>query len=246
MPEQEEIYQSQAEGYDRLIQREDHQGNLLPALEAIVRLRGSVVIDVGAGTGRFTCMVSPMARLVVGLDQSTAMLRVARARLEGQASRAWHLSVGENRALPIRSEAADIVLAGWTFGHATVWYEERWRDEIDPAIREMMRLLRPGGTAIICETLGTGSAEPAPPTPTLEAYYQFLEIEWGFARRVVPTDYQFATLEESVETIQFFFGEELAARVRRNRWTIVPEWTGIWWRHRESAETVKTGPVIRG
>jgi ubiquinone/menaquinone biosynthesis C-methylase UbiE len=77
MPEQEEIYQSQAEGYDRLIQREDHEGNLLPALDAIVSLRGSAIIDIGAGTGRFPCMVSPMARLVVGLDRSMAM-RVAR------------------------------------------------------------------------------------------------------------------------------------------------------------------------
>jgi ubiquinone/menaquinone biosynthesis C-methylase UbiE len=123
-----------------------------------------------------------------------------------------------------------------------VWYEERWRDEIDPAVREMMRLLRPGGTAIICETLGTGTLEPAPPTPTLEAYYHFLETEWGFARSVVPTDYQFATLEEAVETIQFFFGAELAQRVRRNRWTIVPEWTGIWWRLKGAADGVELGP----
>ncbi len=234
MPEQEQIYQSQADGYDRLIQHEDYRGNLLPALETIVPLRGTEVIDIGSGTGRFPRMLSAIARSVVGLDRSMAMLQVARSTLQGAGADAWRLVVGENRALPICPEAADVVLAGWTFGHATVWTEDRWREEIDPAVREMMRLLRPGGTAIICETLGTGSLHPAPPTPTLEAYYQFLESEWSFVRRVVRTDYQFATLEESVETIQFFFGAELAEHVRKNRWTIVPEWTGIWWRHKEA------------
>ena len=175
MPEQEEIYQSQAEGYDRLIQREDYKGNLLPALNAIVPLRGTEVIDIGAGTGRFACLLASIARRIVGLDRSMAMLRVARSKLEHQASDAWRLSVGDNRALPISPDAADVVLAGWTFGHATVWYEDHWREEIDPSIREMMRLLRPGGTAIICETLGTGARHPAPPTTVLHAYYRFLE-----------------------------------------------------------------------
>jgi hypothetical protein len=81
----------------------------------------------------------------------------------------------------------------------------------------MMQVLRTGGTGIICETLGTDSLERAPPTPTLAAYYHFLESEWGFARTVVPADCRFSSLDDAVETIQFFFGDELAAKVRANQ-----------------------------
>jgi ubiquinone/menaquinone biosynthesis C-methylase UbiE len=232
MPEQDQIYRSQAEGYERLIEREDHQGNLLRALQSIASMRGKDIIDMGAGTGRFTCMLCGLANSVLGLDVSLPMLQVARSKLQSQAPGRWQLIVSDNRHMPLGGEAADVVLADWTFGHATVWYGDRWREEIGPAIGEMMRLLRPGGTGIICETLGTASLEPGPPTETLAAYYRFLESDLAFARMAIPTDYRFPSLEEAVETIQFFFGAELAAKVRKNRWVVVPEWTGLWWRQK--------------
>jgi ubiquinone/menaquinone biosynthesis C-methylase UbiE len=232
MPEQDEIYQSQAEGYERLIQREDCQHNLLPALLAIAPMQGKDLIDMGAGTGRLTCMLTGLANSIIGLDTSPPMLRVAQSKLRPSSMGRWQLAVGDNRKMPIRDEAADVVLAGWTFGHATVWYGDRWREEIGPAIGEMLRLLRPGGTGVICETLGTGSTEPAAPTATLAAYYHFLESELGFSRETIPTDYQFSSLEDAFETIGFFFGSELAAKVRSNHWVVVPEWTGLWWRRK--------------
>jgi len=231
MEHQDEIYQSHAEGYDRLIQREDFRGNLLPALEAIVPLRGKIVVDLGTGTGRFPCLLAGIDAQVLGLDRSLAMLRVARAKLALLPQPAGRLAVGDNVALPVRSGLAEIVLAGWTFGHATVWSQARWRQEVAPALREAFRVLRTGGTAIVCETLGTGSPEPAPPTPALADYYRYLEQEWGFRRRVVATDYRFASVDEAVSTLRFFFGEEMGDLVRSNHWTVVPEWTGIWWRH---------------
>jgi ubiquinone/menaquinone biosynthesis C-methylase UbiE len=232
MPTQDEIYQTEAEGYDHLVQREDYQGNLLPALEAIVPFAGKAVIDLGTGTGRVAGLLCGRAETILGFDVSIAMLRVARSRLQALTGGRWGLALGDNRRLPIRAACADVVLAGWSYGHATVWYEDRWRDEIDPAIHEQLRLLHPGGTAIICETLGTGSLEPIEPTPTLAAYYRFLESDWGFTRAVVPTDYRFTSLAEAVETVGFFFGDELAAKVKANRWVVVPEWTGIWWRRK--------------
>jgi len=230
MPEQDVIYQSHAEGYDRLMEREDYQGNLLPALQSIVSMQGKDLIDMGTGTGRFPRMLCGLATQILALDKSMGMLRVARSKLRAQATGHWELALSDNRRMPVGDRVADVVLAGWTFGHATVWYGDRWREEIGPAIGEMMRLLRPGGTGIICETLGTGSLKPAAPTETLAAYYHYLESERSFSRMEVRTDYQFSTFQEAIETIRFFFGDELAARVEDNRWKIVPEWTGIWWR----------------
>ena len=101
---------------------------------------------------------------------------------------------------------------------------ERARD-----MAEMKRVLRPGGTAVIFETLGTGSEEPNPPTETLAAYYAYLENEQGFSTTWIRTDYQFESVSEAGELAGFFFGDDLAAQVTANEWVILPECTGIWW-----------------
>jgi ubiquinone/menaquinone biosynthesis C-methylase UbiE len=230
VPEQQSIYESEAEGYERLIAHEDYRGNLLKAVAGIVPLKGKTILDLGTGTGRFIRALSGSAGRIFAVDISAHMLEFARARLLKESSSNWGVLVGDNRRLPLKSHLADVVIAGWSFGHATVWYGDRWRDEIGACLDEARRVLRPGGTAIICETLGTGSLEPHPPTAVLADYYQMLETELGFKRRQISTDYRFSSMEEAVETIGFFFGEELAERVETNRWRIVPEWTGIWWR----------------
>jgi hypothetical protein len=107
---------------------------------------------------------------------------------------------------------------------------EQWRAQVASAIGQMQRALRPAGTVVIIETLGTGSTEPAPPSPELAEYYAWLEREQGFERVEIRTDYQFATLEAAAKLTGFFFGDEFARRVVAEQWTRVPECTGIWWR----------------
>ena len=54
MPDYQAIYQNQAAQYELMVSREDYQGNLLPALNAIRPLAGLDVVELGAGTGRLT------------------------------------------------------------------------------------------------------------------------------------------------------------------------------------------------
>ncbi|HTO20998.1 MAG TPA: class I SAM-dependent methyltransferase, partial [Spirochaetia bacterium] len=77
MPDLFEIYRSQPGKYDDLVSREDWQGNLLPAVEAICPLRGLEVVELGAGTGRLTRLLAGKARFVAAFDASAAMLDVA-------------------------------------------------------------------------------------------------------------------------------------------------------------------------
>jgi|SRR5688572_5869569 len=56
--------------------------------------------------------------------------------------------------------------------------------------------------------------------------------EEALAHGIVPA--MFESLDAAIESIEFFFGPELAARVRARGSTRVPEWTGLWWRRREA------------
>jgi hypothetical protein len=93
----------------------------------------------------------------------------------------------------------------------------------------MRRVLRPGGTAIILETLGTGRETPHPPSEALAAYYAMLETDYGFASTWIRTDYRFESQAEAEELTGFFFGAASATTTTEEGYAIVPECTGIWW-----------------
>jgi ubiquinone/menaquinone biosynthesis C-methylase UbiE len=233
--DQPEIYAKHAGAYDELVRAEDRDGNLLPAIERICPLDGAKVIEVGVGTGRIARQILPRLASYLGVDREEAMLEVARQHLSALEQRGvlaegaqWQLLRCDARELPVASGWAHLAIAGWVFGHFREWMPERWRDEVAQAIAELRRILRVGGTVLLIETLGTGSEEPAPPTPGLAEYYGWLEAQ-GFVRESIRTDYLFDSVDEAARITGFFFGEDFAARVRRERWTRIPECTGLWY-----------------
>jgi ubiquinone/menaquinone biosynthesis C-methylase UbiE len=225
-----EIYARHGDRYDQLVAREDHQGNILPALQAIRPLEGLTVVELGAGTGRLSCLLAPRVERILLLDASQHMLDVAADKLARLGPDNWQTQVADNRCLPVVDQSADMAISGWSLGYLVGEHPETWRAELGKALHEMRRVLRPGGTIVILETLGTGHETPHPPTVTLADYYSYLETA-GFASTWIRTDYRFVSLDEAEALTRFFFGNELAAQVVENEWVILPECTGIWWFH---------------
>jgi len=81
------IYQHQAAQYDRLASREDYQHNILRVLTQIRSMRDADIVELGAGTGRLTLLLAPIARSIVLNDASKPMLDVAQAKLKQQPKR---------------------------------------------------------------------------------------------------------------------------------------------------------------
>ena len=78
----EEIYNQHADQYELLVSREDYQRNIPQALNRIRPLDGLDVIELGAGTGRLTCMLAPVPKSIQAFDASQHMLDVAASKLE--------------------------------------------------------------------------------------------------------------------------------------------------------------------
>jgi ubiquinone/menaquinone biosynthesis C-methylase UbiE len=224
------IYASRAADYQRMIGYEDYRGLLLPTLDSIRPLAGLDVVEFGAGTGRLSVLLAPSVRCLRAYDASPHMLAVARRRLAATGRRNWRLGVADNAHLPAPDACAGLAGEGWSFGHLTGWYPDTWREEARGPLAEMRRVLRPGGTAVVIETLGTGVESPQPPNAALAALYALLEGEYGFQRVWIRTDYAFPSPEVAAEATRFFFGDELADRLLAERRTILPECTGLWWR----------------
>ena len=86
------------------------------------------VLDLGAGTGKLTQVLLDLGLDVVAVDPSEQMRAYVPARAE--------VLAGGAEQIPLPDASVDAVLVGQAF---------HWFDQ-EPALREMARVLRPGGT----------------------------------------------------------------------------------------------------
>ncbi len=93
---------------------------------------GDRVLDVATGTGLVAAELVRRGATVVGLDQSEAMLARARARLNG-------------RATFVQGEAESIPFADGEFDALTFTYLLRYVDDRAATMRELARVVKPGG-----------------------------------------------------------------------------------------------------
>ena len=98
------------------------------------------VADVGSGTGFIAAGLAPLVSRVYALDGSPAMLDVARRNLAAYDNVVYQTTEGSALTLPDAS--VDAALANMYLHHCT-----------DPAaaIREMARIVRPGGRLVITD-----------------------------------------------------------------------------------------------
>jgi SAM-dependent methyltransferase len=224
------IYEDHAGAYDALVSREDHEHNLIAALRDVTYLDGADVVETGAGTGRVTFLLAPFARSVTAFDRAAPMLAVAEASARARGIGNVRFAQASHDALPVASAAADLAIEGWSFGHAVGWNPAGWRDEVDAYVRELARTVRPGGSIVLIETMGTGVLAPFEGGHALEAFHRHVVESLGFAHRGVRTDYAFESVYDAAERAGFFFGERMAEKVRANGWRVLPEHTGVYWR----------------
>lgn len=233
MDHYQHIYAHDAARYERLIAREDHQGNLFAALMDIHPFDGATIVEFGAGTGRVTRIMSVLAHYIHAFDQARAMLSEAQRVLEESGMENWSLAQADHRAMPVQAGIADIAVEGWSFGHVVGWHPDAWQTQLNAMLAEMRRVTKPDGTLILIETLGTGRRTPQPPNDALAAMYAHLEAEHGFAHRWIRTDFHFESAGEADELVRFFFGAEAADDWVGGQRTRIPECTGLWWKRRD-------------
>ncbi|QJD85480.1 class I SAM-dependent methyltransferase [Cohnella herbarum] len=226
MPNHEKIYDQEASQYHELIAR---QPELRGIIEEIRPLDGGLdIVDMGAGTGRLTTVLAPGAKSIVALDAAEAMLKITAERLQERGLTNWTTQAADNRKLPLPDRSADLIVSGWSICYLTNSNVPEWEHNLEGIIGEIKRVLRPGGTVVILETLGTGHETPSAPD-FLQPYYARLVNTYGFSHRWIRMDYSFDDLSQAERLARFFFGDELADEVIRQQLVTLPECAGVWW-----------------
>jgi len=227
MPDHFAIYEEEAERYHELIAK---QPSVQHWIEEIRLIRGLDIVDLGAGSGRLTAVLAGEANTIIALDAFEPMLRITAERLHAAGHTNWSTRAADHRELPIADHSADLIMSGWSICYLCSDELPDWEANLKQVISEMKRVLRDNGTIIIFETMGTGYETPNPPD-FLEKYYAALEQDYGFSHKWIRTDYAFDSVEQAEQLTRFFFSDELADSVARDKLVNLPECAGIWWLH---------------
>jgi SAM-dependent methyltransferase len=109
-----------------------------PPMRAVIEtLPPGTVLDAACGTGRYSIMLAARGHEVIGVDQSGAMLDIARKKLPSGDFRE-----GDLTALPLPGRSVDAVVCALALVHVP---------DVASALREFARVLRPSGRLVISD-----------------------------------------------------------------------------------------------
>jgi SAM-dependent methyltransferase len=136
-------FATQAQDWDKLRSLHIGDARVEAAVKQIIGNKPfTSLLDLGTGTGRMLEVLAPFATRAVGVDQSTAMLSVARANIEKTGLRNVQLRQGDVYALPVERDAYDLVIV-----HQVLHY----LDDPARALREAARTLTPNGRMVVID-----------------------------------------------------------------------------------------------
>lgn len=103
----------------------------LPALLRALPAPGALTLDVGCGEGRVGAHLHARGHRLIGVDASPTLAALARERGVYE-----HVHVASAEAMPLRDGSADLAVANMVLMDL---------DDLEGAVREVARVLRPGG-----------------------------------------------------------------------------------------------------
>jgi ubiquinone/menaquinone biosynthesis C-methylase UbiE len=137
------------------------QGADLQALAALVADQSQArVLDLGCGAGHVSFHVAPEVGEVVAYDLSPEMLETVAHSASERGLRNVITQQGVAENLPFAAGSFDYVISRFSAHH--------WHD-FDAGLREVTRVLKPGGTAAFVDSLSPGPA-------LLDTYLQAVEV----------------------------------------------------------------------
>lgn len=179
-------------------------------VEAAAEARPRSVLEVGCGEGELaTRMMVELGAELVAIDQSERMVELARAR--GVDAR-----MGDVQELPFPDASFDVAVAAWMLYHVP---------DLDRAIGELARVLRPGGRLVAV-------------TNASDHLYEMLELagvdDWHFSFRaengaeLLGRHFADVEIRDASGTVTLHDAEQirsyLASSIRLRRWAdCVPE-----------------------
>jgi ubiquinone/menaquinone biosynthesis C-methylase UbiE len=170
------------------------------------------VLDLGCGAGHASFATAPFAREVIAFDLTQAMLEVTAAAAKERGLSNISTMQGSVEELPFHGAEFDFMVSRYSAHH--------WND-VPRALREVKRVLKPGGQVCFIDLAGA-------PSPLLDTYLQSVEL----AR-----DPSHVRSYTQPEWLAFFQAASFDAHIKQN-WRLATEFSSWVSRVGTSAEGI--------
>ncbi|UVO50303.1 metalloregulator ArsR/SmtB family transcription factor [Sphingomonas sp. SUN019] len=159
------------------------------------------LIDIGTGTGRMIELFAPHAQTALGIDRSSEMLRLARAKIGERGLDNAELRQADLYALPMADGDADV---------AIIHHVLHFAQQPGAAIVEAARVLRPGGRLLIADFAAHDREELRTRDAHARLGFSDAQIEGWFAAAGL-TCARTETLEGGELTVKLWLGRKIGA-----------------------------------
>ncbi len=140
-----------ADQYDRMAGIFDHfpiaaKEDVRIFVDRMPETRRARALDIGCGTGRTVYELSPFFQTVFGIDISSGMIEVAKARCRDRPNVV--LDQSDVRDLAFADGSLDYIVSHTTFHHL--------RDDLVPTLQRVKQMVKPGGKVVFIDIIAKG------------------------------------------------------------------------------------------
>jgi len=176
--------------------------------ERLVSLAGpletDVALDLACGPGTFARAFAQRVKFIYGLDLTPALLRKAREATAAEGLSNVAFACGEATALPCSDASFDVVVCAYSFHHFA---------NLASVLRELARVLRPGGRAAVVDLIAPGDKAQAQANNRIEQVR-----DPSHARTLAATE---------ISGLFGVAGFRILATETTERWRSYDDWMGI-------------------
>jgi SAM-dependent methyltransferase len=183
----------------------DPEGRIPSAMQSLAPIKDLTLLDVGAGVGDRTIVYARLAAQVYALEPDPKALPILRGRVKSSGAGNITVLPAGATSIPLEDDTVDVAYATWAyfFGPGS-----------EAGLREVSRVVRPGGEIAIAQNYGHDEMSAFWPAEEAECedWPPWFEAQ-GFSCQVVETVWRFATPDDALVVMEFLWGEKARVSV---------------------------------
>lgn len=134
----------QAEAYEKFSKSEDINNLIQKYLKEEYDLSNKIILEIGAGSGKFTGFLSDRSKKVYAVEKIESLLLINKEKHKSKNNVEFILS--DIKDVKLEKNSIDYVFAGWSL--------TSMRDIYDQVFANLYQILKPNGKIIIVENGG--------------------------------------------------------------------------------------------
>lgn len=220
------FYSRFPELYDMFSHYEDSDNTIFSFIRNEFDLKDKIVLDLGAGTGRFSLLFSQLAKKVYAIEPSLKMLKVLESKIKAKGIKNIYPINKGVESLELASDSIDVIFSSWVLSGIYNWRADvsgrelnARKKKIESIMMDLEKLLKRQGLMIVIETApGQYGGELQPiimgsPEDFSGNFTGWFAKRFDFKVIEKETIFDFKSVNETAKIFGFVYGEKAGKHI---------------------------------